>query len=187
MKQRGANETTEAAWMRVVGRLGGAKNVQGVGRSEYVAELAPTLADPNARLTVNDEKTTQNALQFEQNLLARGSLTSIKVSPFGMVFGLRDATDNWELALVKNANYSYRSLHAVTKKRFVRSNKTVTVERGEVRQPLFFNADGSSNLNPQPVNTTDQAFNHCVALGFKTFFPGVGAVQMHNFNQINMF
>jgi hypothetical protein len=186
MAPRLANETTEDAWQRLVGRIGGAKNVQGVGKSEYVAELAPTVADPNARRMNGAYKTTTDADNFEANLLARGNLTNVSVSPFGMVFGLRDGAGNWALTLVKNANISYQRISVVSKKRLFRSPKVTTTHVGEIRQPLTFDADG----NAQPVlvaSTTTQAFNHCVALGFKSFFPGVGAAQMHDMNSIMVF
>lgn len=186
MAPRHANETTEDAWQRLVGRIGGAKNVQGVGKSEYVSELDPTATDPNARFMVNGFKTTRAADAFEANLLARGNLTNVSVSPFGMVFGLRDDGGDWSLVLVKNANVSYRRITVTTKNRALRAPKVRTVVHGEVRQARTYDADG--NLNPSNVvSTTEQAFNHCVALGFKPFFPGVGAVKMHDMNQIMVF
>ncbi len=186
MAPRGANETTEDAWQRLVGRLGGGKNVQGVGKSEYVAELDPTATDVNARFTVKDAKTTRDADNFEQNLMARGNLTNVSVSPFGMVFGLRDDGGNWSMVLVKNANISYRRISVVSKKRFLRSPKAVNVVSGEVRQARTYDAHGNLNASAV-VSTTEQAFNHCVALGYKPFFPGLGAVKMHDFNSIMVF
>lgn len=185
MVTRHVGETTEDAWQRLVGRLGGAKNVQGVGKTEYVAELDATPTDPNARFTVNGAKTTRDADAFEKNLIARGSLTNVSVSPFGMVFGLRDSTGAWQLSLVKNANVGYQRITNVTKKRFLRSAKTVQVIKGELRDDRFYDASG--NLTSTNVSTVERKINTCVVLGYKPFFPGVGAAHMYDMNQIQVF
>ena len=189
MVPRGANETTEDAWQRLVGRIGGGKNVQGVGKSEYVAELDPTVTEPNARFTVNTFKTTRDADAFEQNLLQRGNLTNVSVSPFGMVFGLRDSAGDWSLVLVKNANVSYRRISVTSTKRLFRSPKITQTVQGEVRQPRTYDQHGDIlPANPNvAVATNQQAYNHCVALGFKPFFPGLGAIKMFDMNQIMVF
>lgn len=184
MTVRNPNETTEAAWRRLLGRIGSAKNIQGIGKSDYVSELNPNPADDDDRLRVNNFKTTTAANALEQNLLLRGNLTNISVSPFGMVFGLRDISNDWAMTLVKNAHVSYRRIHVVRKKRFLRSDKVRQVDRGEIRHARTYDAEGDVTTQ---VSTVEQASQYCVTLGFQDFFPGAGQVMMHNLNQITLF
>ncbi len=128
---------------------------------------------------------TTAARDFEAQQNLRGTLTNISVMPWGMVFGLRDATGQWSMTWVKNAFVMYHRIQTVTTKRFFRKDRQTTVQRGEIRAPRTYDADG--NFTVGVGNTTEQAINHCVCLGYQDFFPGTGQAQLYDQNQIQVF
>lgn len=187
MAKRGehdANELTEAAWRRLLGRVGTVKNVKGIGKTDYVTELNPHPANDDDRLRVGGLKTTTAANNLEQDLLARGGLTNVTVMPFGMVFGLRDDhTNNWTMTLTKNAFVSCKRMKVVSTKRLFRSPKITNVVEGEIRNERKYDADGTLT---ETVVVTESAIQSCHALGFQDFFPGLGAAHMHNVSTIHV-
>jgi hypothetical protein len=174
MTVRGSNELTEDAWYRLLGRTHTAKNLQFIGKYDYISELKPQNKWANPLAPVDTDRTlfeTSASRDFENTLTWRGDLTNITVSPWGMVFGLRDAANNWEMTLVKNAFVQYQKVR--TKKRLFRRPKTTLL--GETRTDRTYDADGNM-VNPVVVNY--QNIQNCHTLGHQTFFPGMGAAQM---------
>jgi hypothetical protein len=177
-------ETTEQAWERLLGRVGGGKNVQGVGKTDYVAELDPGGTDLNDRVKSGLDNTTNQAIALEQELIRRGTLTNISVSPWGMVFGLRDVGGDWTMSLVKNAFVTYKRIKVIQQKRFMRKPLPVTVHEGEFRDVRTYNADGVPTIR---AAINEQAIQTCVTLGYQDFFPGRGAVSLYNLATIAIF
>jgi hypothetical protein len=185
-------ETTEEAWRRLLGRTNknGKQNynVQGVGKTDYISELDADATDVNKRFRYNGATTTRAAAALEQQLEQRGTLTNVMVSPWGMVFGLRDLAGDWTMTLVKNAFVRYHRIQLIHKKRVLSPDKVITRHVGEFRANRTY--DGSGNLTSPPVkkkHLTEQAIQNCVSLGYQDFFPGRGAVTMHNLNQVNVY
>jgi len=181
---RAPTETTEAAWERLLGRLGGGKNVQGVGKSDYVAELNATPTDINARVKSGTYNSTNAAIALEQELARRGTLTNISVSPWGMVFGMRDTGGDWTMSLVKNAFVMYRRIKVTHKKRFLLKDKVITKHEGEIRDTRTYDADGNARIQ---ANINEQAIQTCISLGYQDFFPGRNAATMYNLRTITVY
>lgn len=180
MTARGPGELTEDAWRRLIGRVGTAKNVQGIGKSDYISELNPTRADDDDRTT----NSTTASRDFEQRLLQRGNLTNLSVEPWGMVFGVRDVANDWTMTLVKNSLVKCQRINITRKKRTFRSDKIVTTHVGETRNDRFYNADG---VLYNEMATAEQPICNCFTLGWQDFFPGVGAAQMYDMTTANVF
>jgi hypothetical protein len=181
MTVRGDNELTEAAWLRLLGRVNSLKNIQSIGKTDYISEMKPQTKWTNP-LQAHDKTDrtsfeTQGSRDFTAELEGRGSLTNVTVQPWGMVFGLRDANDNWEMTLVKNAFVRYQKIQR--KKRFLRRDKITHL--GETRTGRTYNSDGDETLGAA-VQCPD--IHNCHTLGYQDFFPGVGAAQMHDLTQI---
>jgi hypothetical protein len=157
------NETTEAAWRRLLGRAATAKFVGSVGKTDYISELNVAAADDNDRVRHGGMKTTARAAAMEAQLELRGELTKVSVSPWGAVFGLRDPAGNWMFSLVQNSTVSYHRVVTTVKKRWFKPNKTIRTEVGEDR----------GELKGYPISNS---YN----LGYKEFFPGVGAAVVRN-------
>ena len=178
MTVRGPNELTEDAWRRLLGRAGTAKNLQSIGKYDYISELKPQSKWANPLAPKDTDRTsfeTTASRRFESNLAWRGNLTNITVSPWGMVFGLRDAANNWEMTLVKNAFVRYQKIH--TKKRMLGLRSPKVTLTGETRTDRNYDADGDI-YNQVIVN--HQEIQNCHTLGYQVFFPGVGAAQMQD-------
>jgi hypothetical protein len=120
---------------------------------------------------------TSASRSFADELAQRGNLTNITVSPWGMVFGLRDAANNWQMTLVKNAMVRYQKIQS--KKRFLRKPKITFV--GETRTDRKYDKDGVM-YDTQIVQCPE--IQNCHTLGYQDFFPGAGAAQMYDLTQI---
>lgn len=167
------NETTESAWQRLIGRADSVKTIRSIGKNDYITELDPNGATVDSRLTVNGFKTTQLALDFENQLNNRGTLSNVMVSPWGMVFGVRDdANGNWEMTLVKNAFLYFHRLNTTTTKRFLRKDKVETSHQGEIRGVRVYDSEG--DYTETFPNMNEQLIQNCVTLGYQNFFPGLG-------------
>jgi len=181
MRERGATELTEEAWRRLLGRTNPLRNVQGIGKKDYISEMKPQAQWANPLQA--DDKTDRTSFEtsasraFQTNLEQRGNLTNINVSPWGMVFGLRDAANNWEMALVKNCMLRYQKIQIT--KRFLRSDKVTLL--GETRTNRNYDKDG--NMYGATVVQHPEIQN-CHTLGYQVFFPGAGAAQMYDLNNI---
>jgi len=184
------NETTEQAWRRLIGRAHTTKVVGSVGKTDYVSELNPGYTSNDDRVTSSGYKSTAKAAQFEQMLNTNGNITNVSVSPWGAVFGLRDAAGDWHMNLVKNATVTYHRVTRTIKKRFLRSDQTITTTHGEVRPRMTLGktADGLVDLTTaSTVANSEQIISNCYNLGYQEFFPGAGAAQYRNLNQIQVF
>lgn len=181
---RNPTELTEDAWRRLIGRAHTAKNVQGIGKHHYISQMKNPgeWEDPFAPDDKEDRTSYETAASrnFAANLEERGNLTNVTVSPWGMVFGLRDAANNWQMTLVKNAFVKYQKIH--TQARFLRKPKVTEV--GETRTTRNYDADGNM-YNPVVVQSPD--IQNCHTLGYQDFFPGVGAAQMFDQDNIVVF
>ncbi len=170
------NETTEAAWTRLLGRVGTlAKPLGSVGKTDYVSELNnPAGTDDTDRVRSPRGlklKTTRLADALETTLQSKGNLTKLEVVPWGAVFGLRDpGTGSWSMTLVKNSTVTYLRLVQTVTKRFLRKDRVVTTERGENR---------GAQLD-MPVSLS-------LNLGFQDFFPGAGVVTVRNIDTSQIF
>lgn len=184
-----ANETTEAAWRRLLGRGATVKFVGSVGKSDYISELNPAAADDTDRLRYNTFKTTTLAKQLEQRLEVNPNLTKLTVAPWGAVFGLRDGAGAWSFTLTKHASVTARKITIITKKRFLRSDKVTRVERGEMRPSttVVRDAHGFVDLTDPGTVLAEQDHATCVNLGFSEFFPGAGAAAVRNLTNTQIF
>lgn len=180
MSERRAGELTEDAWRRLLGRVGTTKNVQGIGKTDYISELNPTRRDDDDRTRFS----TTAARQFEQQLLANGQLTNVAVDPWGMVFGLRDIGHDWSMTLVRNAVVRYRRVHVTSKKRLFGAPKTVRTVVGEQRAARRYDADGNVTVD---LKTAEQEITYCYTMGWQDFFPGVGNARLHDMSRITLF
>lgn len=183
MAVRNPTELTEDAWRRLVGAHAGS-NMQGIGKHNYISEMKPVNKWSNP-LTPDDKNDrtsfeTSASRAFATNLEQRGNLTNISVSPWGMVFGLRDVADNWQMTLVKNAFVSYKKIQKT--KRFLRKTKVTHV--GETRTDRKYTSDGDMY---EPVVNHFPEVQNCHTLGYMDFFPGVGAAQMYDLGNIVVF
>lgn len=165
------NETTEAAWRRLIGRAHTAKVVRSVGKTEYISELNnPLGTDDTDRVSRGGMKTTVLADQMEANLELRGNLSNVTVSPWGAVFGLRDGAGNWTMSLVKNSTVTYQRVVTTVKKKWFKPNETIRTNVGETRGMLV-NYPISNSYN----------------LGYRDFFPGAGAAVITNVDLTQIF
>lgn len=136
-----------------------------INRNDYVAERDPVNPGryftvpgmlPNQRMnTTLLAKTFQDWARDEN----RRVLTQIEVSPWGCVFGLREAGGNWQMYLQRNATVSYRRLrkrHGVGKLRW-----------------------GDMEAFGPPQTTF-------VTLALQRFFPDKGAVHYRDFSRIQL-
>jgi hypothetical protein len=166
------NETTEAAWRRLLGRAGTVKFVGSVGKTDYISELNnPATSVDSDRVTSSGAKTTRLAAALEATLQLNGALTNVSVSPWGAVFGLREpANGHWSMCLVQNSTVTYQRVVRTVKKRFLRSDKVITMVTGEDRG-LLVNYPISNSYN----------------LGHKEFFPGVGVAVVRNLDTTQIF
>lgn len=166
------NETTEAAWRRLLGRLGTVKFVGSVGKTDYISELNNPLGnDDTDRVMSGPYKSTQLAANLEATLQLNGALNNVSVSPWGAVFGLREpATGNWTMTLVKNSTVTYRRVVQTVKKRVLRPDKVITTIAGEDRG-LQINWPISNSYN----------------LGFQDFFPGGGVATLRALDTTQIF
>jgi hypothetical protein len=184
-----ANETTEAAWRRLLGRGATVKFVGSVGKSDYISELNPAATDDTDRLRYKTFKTTTLAQQLEQRLEVNPNLTKLTVIPWGAVFGLRDAAGHWGFTLVKHASATARKVTIITKKRLFRSDKVTRLERGEVRPSasVVRDAHGFVDLTDPGTVLAEQDHATCVCLGYSEFFPGAGAAVVRNLANTQIF
>ena len=167
----GPNETTEAAWRRLIGRAHTVKVVGSVGKTDYISELNnPLGADDTDRVLQGGMKTTRLAAQMEGSLQLRGNLSNVTVSPWGAVFGLRDSTGNWTMSLVQNATVTYQRVVTTVKKHLFKPNETIRTNVGETRG-LLVNYPISNSYN----------------VGHKDFFPGVGVAIVRNVDLTQVF
>lgn len=192
-------ELTEEAWRRLIGRANTAKNVQGIGKNDYISQLKHPHQWGDVFQPHDKEDRTESETNLSRAMLAnlqqRGQLTNVTVKPWGMVFGVRDAGNNWEMTLVKNSTVEYKRIH--TTKRLLRKPKVE--ERGETRRSnLTYDADGQERTqNPglhgaiggpiTPIFENAPEIITCVTLGYQEFFPGRGAAQVYDPAQINVF
>ena len=101
-----------------------------------------------------------------------------------MVFGLRDAADNWQMTLVKNASVEYQKIQIKT--RFLKKDKRKLL--GETRDTKSFDPDGNERVLAVPLPPVQyDKIQNCHTLGYQDFFPGAGAAQMHDLTQIAVF
>jgi len=184
------NETTEAAWRRLLGRAHTTKTVGMVGKTDYISELNPGAANDNDRVRHGGYKTTARASQFETLLQANGQLTNVSVSPWGAVFGLRDATGVWHMNLVKNATVTYHRVIRTVKKRFLIPDKVTVAQQGEVRPRMTLGKtpEGLPDLaTAGTVDNAEQVISNCYNLGYQEFFPGAGAAHYRDLATIQVF
>jgi hypothetical protein len=183
------NETTEAAWRRLLGRGATVKFVGSVGKSEYVSELNPGAVDDDDRLRHNSYKTTKLAQDLEKRLEVNPNLTKVIVAPWGAVFGLRDVAGAWNFTLVKHASVNARKVTVTVKKRLFRSNKVTRVESGEARPSatVVRDAYGFVDISDPGTVLSEQDHATCVSLGFSEFFPGAGVASVRNLTNTQIF
>jgi hypothetical protein len=160
----------------------------GVGKSEYVAELRPGFTSDTDRVG----QTTRRALALEAQLRASGRFTSIdhkefSLSPWGTVFGLRDAAGSWIFELVKNASTRFYRMQMVATQ--VRDKSRVPFGRGktrtamashyagQVQRPILGNRSVDGETDVSLGEPREMAIGVSVTLGHKRFFPGVGRTQ----------
>jgi hypothetical protein len=184
MTARTDTELTEAAWRRLLGRATSTKNIKGIGKTDYISEMKPQSqwADPNQAHDKTDRTAFETTASrgFEAELQRRGGLSVSLVQPWGMVFGVRDAANNWEMTLVKNVMLKYRKLSV--KKRFLR--KDLVKRIGETRTEVKYDREGQA-YDPQVL--TDVDIQNCHTLGYQVFYPGQGAAQMYDLRAINIY
>lgn len=184
MEQRLDHETTEAAWERLLNR----PNAMGVGKTDYVSELRSPTSRDGDRITSGPLKikTTRAAAALEKQLAKNKYLSNVSVSPFGMVFGMRDANGDWTMSLVRNATISCQRLVVVdTKKRFLLPDKKITAKSTETFRDRTYDADG--NVTKAALATNHSQAVNTVVLGYQDFFPGRGVVAMRRPKQIQVF
>jgi hypothetical protein len=186
------NETTEQGWQRLLGRSNGTKFVGSVGKGDYIAELknplAPTGANGGDRLKYGGYSTTSQAMALQMELEKRDDLTQVSVSPWGCVFGLRDAAANWTFTLVKNATVIYYRL--IRKKRFLQKDKVT--RQGEMMPKQFGQkergANGLLDLDKvMKLEMTEQTIINCVNLGYMDFFPASSAAHYRDLKAVSTF
>ena len=184
------NETTEQAWRRMLGRANTTKFVGSVGKTDYITELKPGYTSNDDRVMSGGYKSTARAAQFEQMLTANGQLTNVSVSPWGAVFGLRDAAGDWHMNLVKNATVTYWRVTRTVKKRLLGKDKVIVRQSGEVR-PLGVmgkTPEGLPDLGTAgTVQNSEQIISNVCNLGYQEFFPGAGTAQYRDLNLIQVY
>jgi hypothetical protein len=165
--------TSEAVWRSLLGRTATlAKPIGEVNRDHYVAERVGPLGGETDRIRSNEAYTTAQALMLEGQLQNRNDLTAVKVSPWGCVFGLRDAAGQWSFNLVKNATVEY---YRVTRKKKL-FGRVKTTQHGEMMPNAnAMRPDGTIDmvqLGQLKNQYYESVISTCVNLGYHEFFPG---------------